>query len=305
MKFSVTIPAYKSRFLHEAIESVVCQTYADWELIIVDDCSPEELAAVVMQYLSDKRIHYYRNEKNCGAINVVDNWNICLSYCTGDYVICMGDDDRLLPSCLEEYSKMLKAYPHLAVYHAKTQIINEDGEVTDIQENRPEYETCKEVLYHQWEDQRKQFIGDFLFSRKWLNKNGGYVKFPLAYSSDWATANLATKESGIANGQIPMFEYRDNNNSISRSQNLKIAVRSCNSSYKWYAEVFKEILPPFFGKYFIRNMTDMIYLDVRQSPIAGTVYWLTHCKGLSLTYTKIAETCIRGIFASIRNKKSR
>ena len=83
MKFSITIPAYRSQFLKEAINSVVNQTWQDWELVIVDDCSPEDLRSVVNPFLADSRISYYRNEKNCGAINVVDNWNICLSHCTG------------------------------------------------------------------------------------------------------------------------------------------------------------------------------------------------------------------------------
>ena len=124
MKFSVTIPAYKAQFLNEAIKSVVSQTYAEWDLVIVDDCSPESLQTIVKPYLTDSRIRYYRNEKNCGAINVVDNWNICLSYCTGDYVICMGDDDRLLPTCLADYKTLIERYPNLNVYHTRTEIIN-------------------------------------------------------------------------------------------------------------------------------------------------------------------------------------
>ena len=100
MKISVTIPAYKGKFLEEAIISVINQSWQEWELIIVDDCSPEDLASIVKPYLSDRRIRYYRNEKNCGVYDVVDNWNICLGYCTGDYVLCMGDDDRLLPCCM-------------------------------------------------------------------------------------------------------------------------------------------------------------------------------------------------------------
>ena len=93
MKFSITIPAYKSLFLNEAIRSVKEQSYEEWELIIVDDCSPEDLYSIVRPYLSDHRIQYHRNNQNCGALNVVDNWNICLSYCSGDYVLCMGDDE--------------------------------------------------------------------------------------------------------------------------------------------------------------------------------------------------------------------
>ena len=75
MKFSITIPAYKRSYLKEAIDSCLAQTYGDFELIIVNDHSPENLDAIVTQY-NDPRIRYYVNEKNCGAVNVVDNWNI-------------------------------------------------------------------------------------------------------------------------------------------------------------------------------------------------------------------------------------
>ena len=83
MKFSVTIPAYKVKYLKEAIDSVLAQTFHDFELIIVNDASPYDIDSVLSQY-NDPRIIYKKNESNCGAKNVVDNWNICLSYATGD-----------------------------------------------------------------------------------------------------------------------------------------------------------------------------------------------------------------------------
>ena len=301
MIISITIPAYKSKFLNEAIESVINQTYQDWELIVVDDCSPEDLFSIVKPYLEDGRVRYFRNDKNCGAVDVVDNWNISLSYCTGDFVICMGDDDRLLPCCLEEYKKLIEKYHNLDVYHAKTQIIDETGKIIDYQEERPEFETAEEMILHQWKDNRKQFLGDFLISRNWLNKNGGYVKFPLGYSSDWATANLAAKDKGIVNSQKILFEYRINNNSISRSQNLKIAVEACNDAYKWYSESLRDLLPNFYKQYFITSMTDMIYLDIKSSPVLSTFYWLTHHRKLRINSLKTLNVCLRGILASIRS----
>ena len=298
MKFSITIPAYKSRFLDEAIRSVVSQICPDWELIIVDDCSPEPLKEIVEPFLTDQRVRFYRNAKNCGAVDVVDNWNICLSHCTGDYIICMGDDDRLLPCCLDEYAKTIETYPDLNVYHARTAIINEEGERVDVQEERPAWESCQEMILHQWKDRRKQFLGDFLFSRHWLLNNEGYVKFPLAYCSDWATANLAAKERGIANGQTFMFEYRSTPYSISRSQNLRIAVSSCKLAHEWYLQSLPDMLPPFHDRYFTTQMTDMIYSDVKQKPLSSTLFWLFHGKGLGINYTKIAEVCVRGVLAS-------
>ena len=178
MKFSVTIPTSKSRFLKEAIESVFGQTYADWELIIVDDCSPEPLKEIVEPFLSDRRISYYRNEKNCGAVNVVDNWNICLSHCTGDYVICMGDDDRLLPNCLEIYKKLIERYPTLNVYHTRTEIINEKGDVIDVQEERPEWESVLSLIWNRWDHRNKQFIGDFCYATDYLKHAEGYYQLP-------------------------------------------------------------------------------------------------------------------------------
>ena len=82
--FTIAIPAYKSKFLGEAIKSCLSQTYSNFELLIVDDASPEVLKSVVDRF-HDDRIRFYRNEKNCGAVDVVDNWNICLSYAKGDY----------------------------------------------------------------------------------------------------------------------------------------------------------------------------------------------------------------------------
>lgn len=77
---SVTIPAYKRVYLKECIDSVLAQTYTNFEVIIVDDASPQQLHEIVEQY-NDPRIRYYKNEIGYGARNVVGNWNKCLEYC--------------------------------------------------------------------------------------------------------------------------------------------------------------------------------------------------------------------------------
>ena len=68
------MPAYKANFLPAAIESIIAQTAIDWELVIVDDCSPEPVRATVLRY-DDERIRYYRNERNLGGENLVKQWN--------------------------------------------------------------------------------------------------------------------------------------------------------------------------------------------------------------------------------------
>lgn len=224
MKFSIAIPAYKASYLKECIDSILCQTYKDFELIIVNDASPENLDSIVTSY-DDSRIRYYVNEKNCGAIDVVDNWNKCLSYAKGDYIICMGDDDRLLPNCLEEYDNLIKKIPNLGVYHAWTEIIDEYSNVVQMQEARPLYEGVYSMMWGRWKG-RLQYIGDFLFDRRLLVSNGGFYKLPLAWASDDITAYTAAKKNGIANMQVPGFQYRVNSQTISSTGNVTLKLQA-------------------------------------------------------------------------------
>lgn len=242
MKFSISIPAYKSQYLHEAIESVLHQSYHDWELVVVDDCSPENLKSIVTPYLYDCRVHYYRNNKNCGAVDVVDNWNICLNYCTGDYVICMGDDDRLLPCCLEEYRQLIERHPDLNVYHTRTEIIDEKGLVRDCQEGRPEWESVISLIWNRWAIRNKQYIGDFCYSLSYLKTVGGYYKQPLAWGSDDITAVLAAKKKGIANTKTFGFQYRENSLTISSStSNAILKMQTTLSQYEWFSCFLKDV----------------------------------------------------------------
>ena len=279
MKFSVTIPAYKSQFLQEAVMSVVDQEYADWELIVVDDCSPGNLEAIVKPFLSDDRVRYYRNNKNCGAVDLVDNWNRCLSYCTGDYVICMGDDDRLLPCCLEEYRKTIERHPGLHVYHAWTQIINENGEVVSLQEPRPEWESALSLIWNRWNSRNKQFIGDFCYSVNYLKTIGGYFKLPLAWGTDDITAVLAAEKAGIANTQVFCFQYRESSMTISSStDNAQLKIKLTLAQYNWFSVYLKKLSAARL------SFSDEAYLKTISVP--RRKYYFDTCADICIRYVR-------------------
>ena len=242
MKFSIAIPAYKPQYLEEAIMSVLSQSYDNWELIVVDDCSPYNLK-VVLKSFNDTRIKYYRNDKNFGAINVVENWNRCLEYVSGDYVICMGDDDRLLPNCIEEYKKLIEKYPGLNVYHGLTEIIDENSCFLDYQAPRPEYESALSLMYNRFENRRHQYIGDFLYKVVPLKENGGFFKLPLAWGSDDISAIIAASGAGIANTQVPVFQYRVNRHTISSSVNSEYKLLALKEERIWYHKFLNNYTP--------------------------------------------------------------
>jgi glycosyltransferase involved in cell wall biosynthesis len=231
IKFSVTIPAYKAQYLSECIDSVLAQTYKNFELIIVNDASPQDLDSIVSKY-DDLRIRYYKNEKNCGAEHVVDNWNKCLEYSTGDYIICMGDDDMLLPNCLEEYSNLIGKFPDLDVYHGWTEIINENSETVDINEPRPLYESVYSLMYYRIKG-RQQYIGDFLYKTSSLKEKGGFYFLPMAWGSDDITCYMAAEKHGIANTQTPVFLYRRSSITLSKSGNMELQMMGVNQTIEW------------------------------------------------------------------------
>lgn len=103
---SVCIPTYKGcAFLDAAIESVLAQTLADWELVIVDDASPDDTTALVSAY-ADPRIRYLRNARNLGPEG---NWNRALAEARGRYFKLLPQDDLLMPDCLARQVAVLEA----------------------------------------------------------------------------------------------------------------------------------------------------------------------------------------------------
>ena len=237
MKFSINIPAYKSKFLGKTLESVLSQTYIDYEVIIVDDHSPEDIFSIVSQF-NDKRIRYYRNEVNKGAINVVDNWNICLSYSNGDYVICMGDDDMLSPDALEKYAYYINKYPDVDVFHSRVMMIDELGQPIRTLQEREEYESALSLLRRRLEG-TYQFIGDFCYKKEPLIKAGGFYKLPLAWGSDDISALRAAERAGIVNINTPTFLYRVNGESISSVGDVKIKLSAFQKHKQWCLEFLK------------------------------------------------------------------
>ena len=303
IKFSVLIPAYKRDYLSEAINSVVCQSYTNFELIIVDDCSPEDLQVIVEEF-HDERIRYYRNSKNCGAIDVVNNWNICLSYATGDYVICMGDDDKLLPNCLEEYARLIEKHPNLGVYHGWTQIIDENSKVTDITAPRPEFETVLSLLYFRICG-RQQYIGDFLFNKELLVGNNGFYYIPLAWGSDDISAYIAASRSGIANTQIPVFQYRINSLTISKSGNMSLQMRGLINSIHGIKDFISDYIPKNeldilymeminkrLDKYEKERKTGTIYKDLYNQNLLRIFFWFRNRKKYSVSTKEILKALL-------------
>jgi len=242
MKFTVAIPAYKGKYLRESIESVLNQSYKDFELIVVDDASPENLYAIVEQF-KDDRIQFYRNEHNEGAVNVVDNWNKCLSLAHGDYICLMGDDDIMGENYLKSMDAMSEKYPYVDVFHGRTMEIDEKGKSTLLYQSWPEWQNVYDLIWHRIARLRVTFISDFTFRVMALKGVGGYYKLPLAWGSDDITSYLVAKCNGIVSTNEVVFYYRRHNTSITSSGNTIVKLEAIDKEGLWLSDFMAKSTP--------------------------------------------------------------
>jgi len=107
MKISVLLPTRdRLDYLRMAIETVRRQDAPDWEVVISDNDSREDIAGHVAS-LDDDRIRYARTSR---SLPVTENWNAALAMSTGDYVVMMGDDDALLPGYLTQMRELIERF---------------------------------------------------------------------------------------------------------------------------------------------------------------------------------------------------
>ena len=105
VKISICIPIYNGeKHLTICLESVINQTYDNFEVILVDDMSTDNSVEIAKKYaLSDSRFKLEKNSKNLG---LVGNWNRCIDLAKGNWIKFLFQDDYLEPTCIEEFSKI-------------------------------------------------------------------------------------------------------------------------------------------------------------------------------------------------------
>lgn len=205
--FSVAIPAYKGKYLSAAINSVLSQTVTDFELIIVNDASPDNITEIVQSF-KDRRIRYYINETNIGGNDPVANWNKCLSYATGTFFSLLCDDDLYEPTFLESLFHLSLKYKQCNVFKSGVKVINHNNTEIYKYPVSPEWESCNDYIKNVAEQKRKQSISEWMFRREHILSCGGYEPVPLAWGADYLSIIKFSRIGGIASLKSELVTFR-------------------------------------------------------------------------------------------------
>jgi glycosyltransferase involved in cell wall biosynthesis len=196
-KVSVVIPCYgQARYLPEAVRSVVAQTSGDWEIVIVDDGSPDETAVVAAGLIAQHGPARMRLIRQANG-GVARARNAGMAAASGRYLLPLDADDRLHPEFLAETVAVLDADQGVAIAYTDFRFF----EGADDVRIRPEYDVDRLCEFN-------LLASTALFRREAWSATGGYDP-RLAGLEDWDFW-LACAERGFFGRRVPriLFEYR-------------------------------------------------------------------------------------------------
>lgn len=205
-KISIVLPVHNGeKYISQAIESVLQQSYENWELIIVNDCSIDGTSRIINDYeKKDTRIRVYNNDKN---LKLPATLNVGFSYAKGDYFTWTSDDNILLPQFLEVLNRYLNDNEQVDFVYSDYIGIDSEGNELGVRHMlEPE-----NMIY-------KNSVGaSFLYRRKIYDEIGGY-------SPEWFLVEdyeywlRVYKQYRMMHVEDILYQYRFHDQSLSKTR---------------------------------------------------------------------------------------
>jgi glycosyltransferase involved in cell wall biosynthesis len=185
---SVGIPTYNgAKHLRESIESVLAQTFKDFELVLIDDLSRDETWAIAQEYLrQDPRISAVRNNKTLG---LVGNFNRCIELTKGRYICVWHQDDVMRPENIEKKVAVLETNPQVGFVHSNVLMIDEEGQVLSEHweiDSRRDYVLAGRKFFLEMIQPGKNYVCcPSVLARRACYEKLGHFRRELYFTCDW------------------------------------------------------------------------------------------------------------------------
>jgi hypothetical protein len=221
------VPCYKlAHLLKQCIDSILSQTYDDFEVLIMDDCSPDDTPAVARSF-SDPRVVYVRNEPNLGHVR---NYNKGVGLARGKYVWLISADDYLRrPYVLRRYVELMEQNPRVG-YVFCSGVGVRDGQETGL----IEYSRCGE---RDWVLPGPKWLLRMLHANRVLAASAmarrdcyetlGAYPLEMPWANDWYMWSLFALHHDVAYFDEPMVCYRQHDLSMTTQLTLSKATACC------------------------------------------------------------------------------
>ena len=209
MKVTILLPAYNAAlYLRDSLDSIMRQAFKDFDVLLIDDGSMDDTSKIAIEYSNiDRRIKYYKNEKNIGLIKTV---NKGLSLAKGEYIVRMDADDIMFDDRLYKQVKYMDSNPECFVCGGQMEYI---GGLTGMAPILPQ--KYEDLLY-------LSLINCPLYHPTTIIRNSAIKQFGLKYNDSYKHAEdykfwsdiIFSHPNSIANIKDVVLFYRISNNQI-------------------------------------------------------------------------------------------
>ncbi len=227
-KISVILPVYNAeKYIFDAVQSILSQTYKNFELIIIDDGSTDDCLNIISKF-DDNRILVYKNEKNLGLIATL---NKGLNLCKGDFIARMDADDISLPTRFEEQINFFKTHTKTDILGTNYEIFGDVHQIINLPTNPQQIKIellFHNVICHPSVMMKRQSIKNIFYNSNYL------------HNEDWAFWLEGIKNKlTITNLNKVLLKYRQEGQNIS----LKHQQTDFNRTKLIYKNYLSDIIP--------------------------------------------------------------
>lgn len=224
---SVVMAAYNSeRFIGEAIESILDQSYDNFELIIVNDCSKDNTWNIIKSYSkTDRRIKIFQNKKNLGGCKTL-NKGMLLG--KGKYLAVMDNDDISYSRRLEKQVNLLEKNPKIGIVGGGIEIIDENGTIQSKRKYHLKDSEIRKHLFH-----FSPFAHPLIMVRRSVLEQVGYHDCEYAPADDYELYFRIGKVSKFANIKDVIFKYRVVSGSMTQRMTKKMILTTVKTRLKY------------------------------------------------------------------------
>lgn len=245
-KIAIIIPAYKSSYLHETLQSISNQTCKNFTVYIGDDASPNELYKIVEKFSKEIDIVFKRFDTNLGGHNLIAQWERCIEMITTEeWIWLFSDDDIMAPNCIELFYRHVEFDKKSQLLHFNTHVIDSKGVFLGKSNPFPKTMTSKVFFEKRIRSEIHSFAVEYIFSKNIYKENDGFEFFDLAWCSDdatWVKFAKNTNISTIDKDSLVYWRYSGENiSSLNVDESILIRKLNARISYlNWANDFFKE-----------------------------------------------------------------
>lgn len=195
-RLAIVIPAYKSEFLQQTLESLATQTNKDFAVYIGNDGGDAVIEKIVITYSDRLNITYRYFENNIGNVSLVKQWQRCFALTQNEeWLWLLPDDDYADPQCLELFYRYLQLHD-FDVFRFNVKFITADGSVFKTNAALPPVQAAFDSLMEKLSFSRPSTIAEFIFNKNKFSQTG-FADIPLAWGTDDLLWYSMGEEKGI------------------------------------------------------------------------------------------------------------